>query len=100
MEMHRENVSVFITEPTVYMYMGLLCVLSVTSVTCVPAASPERVERDFTLEVEVYCSVPVEESSSKPSTPIKMLKKLRSRVGWKAISGVVNVFRTALQLQS
>lgn len=40
---------------------------------------PERVERDFTLEVEVYCSVPVEESSSKPSTPIKMLKRLRSR---------------------
>ena len=34
---------------------------------------------DFCLEVEVYCSVPVEESSTKPSTPIKMLKKLRSK---------------------
>ena len=58
---------------------------------CVPSTSPERVERDFTLEVEVYRSVPVEETSSKPSTPIKMLKKLRSRVSWKVISGVLNV---------
>ena len=41
--------------------------------------SPESVGPDFTLEIEVYCSVPVEESSGKPSTPIKMLKKLRSR---------------------
>ena len=43
-------------------------------------SSPDRVDRDFTLEVEVYCSVPTEEMPSKPSTPIKMLKKFRSRV--------------------
>jgi len=36
---------------------------------------------DFVLEVEVYCSVPAEDPpSSKPSTPIKMFKKLRSKV--------------------
>jgi hypothetical protein len=40
---------------------------------------PEKVGADFTLEVEVYCSLPPEEppSHNKPSTPIKMLKRLR-----------------------
>ena len=41
--------------------------------------SPDKVDADFTLEVEVYCSLPPEEPTthSKPSTPIKMLKRLR-----------------------
>jgi hypothetical protein len=40
---------------------------------------PDKVDADFTLEVEVYCSLPPEEPTthSKPSTPIKMLKRLR-----------------------
>jgi len=41
---------------------------------------PEKVGPDFVLEVEVYCSVLAEDPpSSKPSTPIKMFKKLRSK---------------------
>lgn len=41
---------------------------------------PEKVNADFTMEVEVYCSLPPEEitSHNKPSTPIKMLKRFRS----------------------
>lgn len=41
--------------------------------------SPDKVGADFTLEVEVYCSLPPEEPvpHNKPSTPIKMLKRLR-----------------------
>ena len=41
--------------------------------------SPDKVGADFTLEVEVYCSLPPEEpvTHTKPSTPIKMLKRLR-----------------------
>ena len=42
--------------------------------------SPDQVEPSFTLEIEVYCSVPVEDSASKPSTPIKMLKRLKHKV--------------------
>ncbi|CAI8047895.1 Rhotekin-2 [Geodia barretti] len=40
---------------------------------------PEKVDADFTLEVEVYCSLPPEETAShnRPSTPIKMFKRLR-----------------------
>ena len=41
-----------------------------------PPASPEKVGPEFVLEVEVYCSVPADDPpSSKPSTPIKMLRK-------------------------
>ncbi len=42
--------------------------------------SPELVDADFTLEVELYCSLPADDLSAKSSTPIKMLKKLRHRV--------------------
>ncbi len=44
------------------------------------SVSPDFVESNFTLEIEVYCSVPVEDLSSKPSTPIKMLKRLKHKV--------------------
>ena len=41
-----------------------------------PPGSPEKVGPEFVLEVEVYCSVPADDPpSSKPSTPIKMLRK-------------------------
>ncbi len=55
------------------------CVLHVLKRLCTSFLSPEMVGPDFSLEVEVYCSVPVEEISAKSSTPIRMLKKLRSK---------------------
>ena len=42
--------------------------------------SPEGVDHNFKLEVEVYCSLPSDDNSGKVSTPIKMLKKLRQKV--------------------
>lgn len=42
--------------------------------------SPGLVSPDFALEIEVYCSVPTEDATAKPSTPIKVLKKLRHKV--------------------
>ena len=37
-------------------------------------------DQNFKLEVEVYCSMPADDSSGKASTPIRMLKKLRHKV--------------------
>lgn len=46
-----------------------------------PLLSSELVDPDFTLEIEVYCSLPAEDSAVKSSsTPIKMLKKFRHKV--------------------
>ena len=42
--------------------------------------SPDTVDENFNFEVEVYCSLPAEDSSGKVSTPIKILKKLRHKV--------------------
>ena len=41
---------------------------------------PEKVDTDFVLDIEVYSSLPPDDSTaSKISTPIKMIKKLRTK---------------------
>ena len=46
--------------------------------------SPNLVDPDFILEIEVYCSIASEDFASKSSTPVKMLKKLRHKV-WRSV---------------
>ena len=61
-------------------------------VKCTSFLSPEMVGPDFSLEVEVYCSVPVEEISAKSSTPIRMLKKLRSKTQVRHTCAPVSIY--------
>lgn len=40
---------------------------------------PEKVDTSFVLDIEVYSSLPPDDTASKVSTPIKMIKKLRTK---------------------
>ena len=60
-----------------------LCRLTLPLLVHAFSFSPQPVDPDFVLKVEVYCSVPATEfhssslSVGKTSTPIKMLRKIR-----------------------
>ena len=59
---------------------NLSCCFIINLFIYVFVCSPELVDPDFNLEIEVYCSLPPEEPVTKTSTPIKMLRKLKNRV--------------------